>query len=102
LGDSFRVADMSMSWACLLNSASNVCRKGLRDIGRLPALVGVLRAGEERAGEAARLRNGLLEDSSRERPGEGRRSRLRSISQWDSFSSPPTDVKRAIKELTWH
>ena len=74
LGDSFTVADMSMSWACLLNSASNVCRKGLRDIGRLPALVGVLREGEGMAGDAARLRNGLLEDSSRE-SGEGRRSR---------------------------
>lgn len=41
LGDSFTLADMSMSWACLLNSASNVCIKGLRDIGRAPALEGV-------------------------------------------------------------
>jgi hypothetical protein len=74
LGDSFRVAFMSMSCACLLNSASKFCIKGLRDIGRLPALVGVLREGEGMAGDPARLRNGLFEESSRER-GDGRRSR---------------------------
>jgi hypothetical protein len=47
---------------------------GLRDIGRLPALVGVWSEGELIAGEEVRLRNGLLEDNSRLRPGDGRRS----------------------------
>lgn len=65
---------MSINWASLLNSASKVCKKGLRDIGRLPALVGVFREGEGKAGEVALLRNGLLELSSSESPGEGRRS----------------------------
>lgn len=74
LGDSFMVADMSMSCACLLNSASKVCKKGLRDMGRLPALVGVWRDGEGMAGDVALLRNGFLELSSSERPGEGCRS----------------------------
>lgn len=72
LGDSFRVADMSINWALeasLLNSASKVERKGLRDIGLLPALVGV-----GKLGEVARLRKGLLEERLSERPGDGRRS----------------------------
>lgn len=73
LGDSFTVADMSINCASLLNSASKVCRKGLRDIGRLPALEGVCRAGEGMAGDAARLRKGLLEFKLSVRPGEGRR-----------------------------
>jgi hypothetical protein len=76
------VADMSMSvfFASLLNSASNVERKGLRDMGLLPELerswlAGEARlAGEERPGEVARLRKGLLEERLMERPGEGRRS----------------------------
>lgn len=68
------LADISINWACLLNSASNVCMKGLRDMGRLPALVGVCREGEGNEGEEPLLRKGLLELSSSERPGEGRRS----------------------------
>lgn len=71
------LADMSMRSdldASLFNSASKVLMKGLRDMGLLPALVGVLRAGEGMAGDAARLRNGLLEDRFSDRPGEGRRS----------------------------
>lgn len=74
LGESFMVALMSINWASLLNSASKVCRKGLRDMGRLPALEGVCRAGEGKPGEVALLRNGLFELSSSDRPGEGRRS----------------------------
>jgi hypothetical protein len=57
-----------------LNSASKVERNGLRDMGLLPALVGVCSAGEGIAGDAALLRNGLLDDRLRVRPGEGRRS----------------------------
>jgi hypothetical protein len=60
--------------ACLLNSASKVVRKGLRDIGLLSALAGVETAGEGRAGLPALLRNGLLEEKVMERPGEGRLS----------------------------
>ena len=65
---------MSMSCgldASLLNSASKVERKGLRDMG---LLLPVLRAGEGKAGEPALLRKGLLEERLRERPGEERRS----------------------------
>jgi len=74
LGDSFMVTDISINWACLLNSASKVCRKGLRDMGRLPALVGVCSEGEGIAGEPVLLRNGLLELRLSDRPGEERRS----------------------------
>jgi hypothetical protein len=68
---------MSMSCgfdASLLNSASKVEMKGFLDMGLLPALDGVFAEGEGMAGDAARLRNGLLEERLRERPGEGRRS----------------------------
>jgi hypothetical protein len=68
------VAFMSINCACLLNSASKVCKKGLRDIGRLPALEGLSTAGEGKPGDVALLRKGLLELSSSDRPGEGRRS----------------------------
>lgn len=57
----------------MLNSASKVDKKGLRDMGLLLPL-SVLRAGEGKAGEAALLRNGLLEEKLMERPGEERRS----------------------------
>jgi hypothetical protein len=49
LGESWRFADMSMRsvrLASLLNSASNVDRKGLRDIGLLPELERCWLAGE--------------------------------------------------------
>lgn len=84
LGEALMVRDMSRSReASLLSSASKVVRKGLRDIGRLSELgrsavvrrkLGEGMAGDERAGDAARLRNGLLEDRFRARPGDGRRS----------------------------
>lgn len=82
LGDSFIVADISINWASLLNSASKVCRKGLRDIGRLPVLEGVGSAGEGMAGDAALLRKGLLEDRLSVRPGDGRRSADKGGYQW--------------------
>jgi hypothetical protein len=68
-------ADMSMRsvfLASLLNSASKVERKGLRDMGRL-AVDERSRLAGECSGEAA-LRKGLLEESSSESPGDGRRS----------------------------
>lgn len=77
LGDSFIEADMSISWgldASLLNSASKVERKGFRDMGLLLVLDGVCSAGEGKAGEAALLRNGLLEEKLSVSPGDGRRS----------------------------
>jgi hypothetical protein len=80
LGESLSVADMSMRsvfCASLLNSASKVERKGLRDMGRLLELERVALAGDCRAGEAALLRKGLLEDRLSERPGDGWRSVIR-------------------------
>jgi hypothetical protein len=77
LGESFMVADMSTRSrdASLLNSASKVDIKGLRDIGLLPELerLALVLAGEGKAGEAA-LRKGLLEERLSCRPGEGRLS----------------------------
>ena len=75
LGESFMVADMSTRSldASLLNSASKVDIKGLRDIGLLPELERLALAGEGKAGEAA-LRKGLLEERLSCRPGEGRLS----------------------------
>lgn len=79
LGDSRIEADMSMSIrslraACLLNSASNVVRKGLRDdMGLLAELARFWSLGEGR-GELVLLRKGLLEGRLRLRPGDGRRS----------------------------
>jgi hypothetical protein len=69
------VADMSTRSrdASLLNSASKVDIKGLRDIGLLPELERLALAGEGKAGEAA-LRKGLLEERLSCRPGEGRLS----------------------------
>jgi hypothetical protein len=78
LGEAFMVADMSMRsvrLASLLNSASNVDRKGLRDMGLLAELErSDWAAGEGKPGEVALLRKGLLEGRLTERPGEGRRS----------------------------
>ena len=79
LGEGFIEADMSMSvfLASLLNSASKVERKGLRDMGLLPELerswlAGEARLeGEGRPGEVAWWRKGLLEERLMERPGEG-------------------------------
>jgi hypothetical protein len=91
LGDCFSVADMSINLALaasLLNSASNVERNGLRDIGLPSALEAVFSAGDGIAGDAARLRNGLLEDKFSERPGEGRRSVDKGGYQRILFSSP--------------
>jgi hypothetical protein len=59
----------------LLNSASKADMKGLRDMGLLPALFGVGSPGEGVAGEAALLRNGLLDERLSVRPGDGRRSK---------------------------
>jgi len=67
----------SVFLASLLNSASKVERNGLRDIGLLPELERSWLAGEWRLGEAALLRNGLLEERLSESPGEGRRSVIR-------------------------
>jgi len=90
LGESFMSgADMSMRsvfLASLLNSASKVERKGLRDIGLLSELGRPSLAGECRSGELARLRNGLLEERLIDRPGDGRRSVIRKDSQPRSSS----------------
>ena len=83
-GDAFMVADMSMRSvlrASLLNSASKVLRKGLRDMGLLAELLrSDWLAGEEKPGDVALLRKGLLEDRLRERPGDGRRSAADKVS----------------------
>lgn len=87
LGESFRLADMSMRsvfLASLLNSASNVDKNGLRDIGLLPELERSWLAGECKLGDAALLRKGLFEERLSESPGDGRRSVIRK----DSQSSP--------------
>lgn len=66
--------------ASLLNSASNVDKKGLRDIGLLPELERCWLAGELRAGELSgetALRNGLLLERLSDRPGDGCRSVIR-------------------------
>lgn len=98
-------ADISINCelaASLLNSASKVETKGLRDMGLLPlpALLGVCSEGEGMAGEPALLRKGLLEERLRVRPGDGRRSvdKGRLDYPQDLFSSPLTKVKQAIKE----
>lgn len=104
LGESFRSADMSMRsvrLASLLNSASNVDRNGLRDMGLLPELercwlVGEWKAGEGCAGEAARLRNGLLEERLSESPGDGR---LSVDKKW--LSAPVSSQRqRTVKQAT--
>jgi hypothetical protein len=81
LGESFiSGADMSMRsvfLASLLNSASKVERKGLRDIGLLPELKRPSLAGDCRSGELARLRKGLLEERLSVSPGDGCRSVIR-------------------------
>lgn len=84
LGDAFMVADMSMRsvfLASLLNSASKVDKKGLRDMGLLAELErSDWLAGEGNPGDVARLRKGLLEDRLRESPGDGRRSAVDKVS----------------------
>lgn len=72
--------------ASLLNSASKVLMKGLRDMGLLAELLrSDWLAGEGKPGDVALLRKGLLEDRLRERPGEGRRSAADKVStqHWD-------------------
>lgn len=80
-------ADMSMRsvfLASLLNSASNVDRKGLRDMGLLVELErSDWFAGDGKPGEVALLRKGLLEDRLRESPGDGRRSAVDKVSEQD-------------------
>ena len=87
------VADMSMRsvrLASLLNSASNVDRKGLRDMGLLAELErSDWLAGEGKPGEVALLRKGLLEDRLRERPGDGRRSAEDTVSEQDCDQQAP-------------
>ena len=105
------VADMSTRsrLASLLNSFSKVEMKGLRDIGRLPelsrlALAGEFKAGEGKAGEAAR-RKGLLEENSSCNPGEGRLSvrDKRAISGASNFVTAQDMLKQArLGPLTWH
>ena len=111
------VADMSMRsvrLASLLNSASNVDRKGLRDMGLLAELErSDWLAGEGKPGEVALLRKGLLEDRLRERPGDGRRSAEDKVSEQEyrsAISKPPDFVTECSKTsetganrgLTWH
>lgn len=106
LGESFMVADMSTRSrdASLLNSASNVVMKGLRDIGLLPelerlvALAGEGKAGEGKPGEAA-LRKGLLEERLSCRPGEGRRSEDKTgrSATRPNWPAPKGRVKQAIE-----
>ena len=85
LGEAFMVADMSTRSflrASLLNSASKVDRKGLRDMGLLAELErSDWLAGEGKPGEVALLRKGLLEDRLRDRPGDGRRSAVDKVSE---------------------
>jgi hypothetical protein len=88
LGESLSEADMSMRsvfCASLLNSASKVERNGLRDIGRLLELERVALAGDCRAGEGALLRKGLLEEKLSDRPGDGCRPVIRTISALSCF-----------------
>jgi hypothetical protein len=110
LGESFMFAFMSMRLsvflASLLNSASNVDRKGLRDIGLLSELgrwSGRL-AGEWRPGDTALLRNGLLEERLMDRPGDGRRSVIRKrLSVLSCFVTAPTHSETSDGwGLTWH
>lgn len=99
LGESFILADMSTRSleASLLNSASKVVRKGLRDIGLLPELERLALAGEGKAGEAALLRNGLLEERLSVRPGEGRRSvDKKMLSAVSGFVTAQARVKQAM------
>jgi hypothetical protein len=102
------VADMSTRSrdASLLNSASKVDIKGLRDIGLLPELerLALVLAGEGKAGEAA-LRKGLLEERLSCRPGEGR---LSVDKQYDQrrilFRHSPSrgETGQFRSSLTWH
>lgn len=115
LGDAFIVADMSIRSvlrASLLNSASKVDRKGLRDIGLLAELErSDWLAGEGKPGDVALLRKGLLEDRLRESPGEGRRSVVDKVSKQECDpQARPISSPRAAKTgetggkrgLTWH
>jgi hypothetical protein len=114
LGEDRIVADMSMRsvfLASLLNSASNVDRNGLRDMGLLAELErSDWFAGDGKPGEVALLRKGLLEDRERERPGDGRRSAIDKVSSCNQQRSPPDFVTAcceagetgADRGLTWH
>jgi hypothetical protein len=93
------VADMSTRSraASLLNSASKVERKGLRDIGLLSELERLTLAGEANPGEAA-LRKGLLEEKLSWRPGDGRRSvDKRERSATSDLATVQDRVKRGIE-----
>jgi hypothetical protein len=105
----------SVLLASLLNSASNVDRKGLRDIGLLAELercwlpgefrkVGEGRAGDGRAGEAARLRKGLLEEKLM--PGDGWRAVIRGQLAIGARSPVSSQRQRTVKQATvghtWH
>lgn len=99
LGEALMEADMSMRsvfLASLLNSASNVDRKGLRDMGLLAELErSDWFAGDGKPGEVALLRKGLLEDRLRESPGDGRRSAGDKVSDQEpksAISKPPDFV----------
>lgn len=115
LGDACMVADMSIRsvrFASLLNSASNVDRKGLRDMGLLAELErSDWLAGEGKPGEVALLRKGLLEDRLRERPGDGRRSAEDKVSDQERDQQQAPDFVTECSEtgetgadrgLTWH
>ena len=102
LGDALIEADMSMRsvfLASLLNSASNVDRNGLRDMGLLAELErSDWFAGEGKPGEVALLRKGLLEDRLRESPGDGRRSAVDKVSEQDCDQQHPSDLTTGSKE----
>jgi hypothetical protein len=99
LGDAFMVADMSMRSvlrASLLNSASKVLMKGLRDMGLLAELLrSDWLAGEGKPGDVALLRKGLLEDRLMERPGDGRRSAADKVSTGAQERDPPISSQNA-------
>lgn len=83
----------SVLLASLLNSASKVDKKGLRDMGLLAELErSDWFAGEGKPGEVALLRKGLLEDRLRESPGEGRRSAVDKVSNQGCDQRAPNFV----------
>lgn len=115
LGEAFIEADMSMSVlrASLLNSASKVLRKGLRDMGLLAELErSDWFAGEGKPGEVALLRKGLLEERLMDRPGDGRRSaqdKVSRVRRREAAKRPPissecrqTGETGADRGITWH
>jgi hypothetical protein len=95
LGESLTVADMSIRKEELeLAGSSRDEMKGLVDTGRV-VLEGVCRPGDT-AGDAARLRKGLLEDSVFAEREEAERSRVRSLGSARNLISRTTTgaVKR--------